>query len=166
MSLLSPEPGLLFWMMLSFGIVLFVLGKYGFPVILKMVDKRYNYIEESLQSARKAQEELARVKETGEALLIQARKDQALILKETARKNEILIVQAREEAQKEAEKIIIAARNQIQAEKEEAIRSIRNEVSRLSIDLTERILREKLSTNEDQLRLIDRLFEEIEISNS
>jgi F-type H+-transporting ATPase subunit b len=166
MSLLSPEPGLLFWMMLSFGIVLFVLGKYGFPVILKMVDKRYNYIEESLQSARKAQEELARVKETGEALLIQARKDQALILKETARKNEILIVQAREEAQKEAEKIIIAARNQIQTEKEEAIRSIRNEVSRLSIDLTERILREKLSTNEDQLRLIDRLFEEIEISNS
>jgi F-type H+-transporting ATPase subunit b len=153
-------------MMLSFGIVLFVLGKYGFPVILKMVDKRYNYIEESLQSARKAQEELARVKETGEALLIQARKDQALILKETARKNEILIVQAREEAQKEAEKIIIAARNQIQTEKEEAIRSIRNEVSRLSIDLTERILREKLSTNEDQLRLIDRLFEEIEISNS
>ena len=118
MSLLSPEPGLLFWMMLSFGIVLFVLGKYGFPVILKMVDKRYNYIEESLQSARKAQEELARVKETGEALLIQARKDQALILKETARKNEILIVQAREEAQKEAEKIIIAARNQIQTEKE------------------------------------------------
>ena len=166
MSLLSPEPGLLFWMMLSFGIVLFVLGKYGFPVILKMVDKRYNYIEESLQSARKAQEELARVKETGEALLIQARKDQALILKETARKNEILIVQAREEAQKEAEKIIIAARNQIQTEKEEAIRSIRNEVSRLSIDLTERILREKLSTNEEQLRLIDRLFEEIEISNS
>src|SRR5690606_25428543 len=110
MSLLSPEPGLLFWMMLSFGIVLFVLGKYGFPVILNMVDKSYNYIEESLQSARKAQEELARVKETGEALLIQARKDQAFSLKETARKNESLIVQAREEAQKEAEKIIIAPR--------------------------------------------------------
>ena len=166
MSLLSPEPGLLFWMMLSFGIVLFVLAKYAFPIILKMVDTRHNYIEESLQSARKAQEELARVKETGEALLANTRKEQALILKETTRKKNILIEQAREEARLEAEKIIVSAREQIHAEKEEAIRSIRNEVSRLSVDLAERILREKLTTNEDQMRMIDRLLDEIEISKS
>lgn len=166
MSLLSPEPGLLFWMMLSFGIVLFVLAKYGFPIILKMVETRHNYIEESLQSARKAQEELAQVKETGEALLANTRKEQALILKETTRKKDILIEQAREEARLEAEKIIVAARDQIYAEKEEAIRSIRNEVSRLSIDLAERILREKLITNEDQMGMIDRLLDEIEISKS
>lgn len=166
MSLLSPEPGLLFWMMLSFGIVLFVLAKYGFPIILKMVETRHNYIEESLQSARKAQEELAQVKETGEALLANTRKEQALILKETTRKKDILIEQAREEARLEAEKIIVAARDQIYAEKEEAIRSIRNEVSRLSVDLAERILREKLITNEDQMGMIDRLLDEIEISKS
>lgn len=166
MSLLSPEPGLLFWMMLSFGIVLFVLAKYGFPIILKMVETRHNYIEESLQSARKAQEELAQVKETGEALLANTRKEQALILKETTRKKDILIEQAREEARLEAEKIIVAARDQIYAEKEEAIRSIRNEVSRLSIDLAERVLREKLITNEDQMGMIDRLLDEIEISKS
>lgn len=166
MSLLSPEPGLLFWMMLSFGIVLFVLAKYGFPIILKMVETRRNYIEESLQSARKAQEELAQVKETGEALLANTRKEQALILKETTRKKDILIEQAREEARLEAEKIIVAARDQIYAEKEEAIRSIRNEVSRLSVDLAERVLREKLITNEDQMGMIDRLLDEIEISKS
>lgn len=166
MSLLSPEPGLLFWMMLSFGIVLFVLVKYGFPIILKMVDTRHNYIEESLRSARKAQEELARVKETGEALLAKTRKEQAEILKETSQKKELMIEKAREEARVEAEKIIVAARDQIHAEKEEAIRSIRNEVSRLSIDLTERILREKLVTNEDQMRMIDRLLDEVEISKS
>ena len=118
MSLLSPEPGLLFWMMLSFGIVLLVLAKYGFPVILKMVDTRHNYIEESLRSARKAQEELARVKETGEALLANTRKEQAEILKETIRKKDVLIEKAKEEARTEAEKIIAAARDQIHAEKE------------------------------------------------
>lgn len=166
MSLLSPEPGLLFWMMLSFGIVLLVLAKYGFPVILKMVDTRHNYIEESLRSARKAQEELARVKETGEALLVNTRKEQAEILKETIRKKDVLIEKAREEARTEAEKIIAAARDQIHAEKEVAIRSIRNEVSRLSVDLAERILREKLVTNEDQMGMIDRLLDEIEISKS
>lgn len=166
MSLLSPEPGLLFWMMLSFGIVLFVLAKYGFPIILKMVDTRHNYIEESLQSARKAQEELARINETGEALLAKTRKEQAEILKETLLKKEHMMEKAREEARVEAEKIIVAARHQIHAEKEEALRSIRNEVSRLSVDLTERILREKLVTNEDQMRMIDRLLDEVEISKS
>ena len=166
MSLLSPEPGLLFWMMLSFGIVLFVLAKYGFPIILKMVDTRHNYIEESLQSARKAQEELARVKETGDTLLAKTRKEQAEILKEITRKKDILIEQAREEARREAEKIIVSARDQIHAEKEEALRSIRNEVSRLSVDLAERILREKLITKEDQMDMIDRLLDEIEISKS
>ena len=89
-----------------------------------------------------------------------------MILKETTRKNDILIEQAREEARLEAEKIIVAARDQIHAEKEEAIRSIRNEVSRLSVDLAERILREKLVTNEDQMGMIDRLLDEIEISKS
>ncbi|MCE5204524.1 MAG: F0F1 ATP synthase subunit B [Porphyromonadaceae bacterium] len=166
MSLLSPEPGLLFWMMLSFGIVLFVLAKYGFPIILKMVDTRQNYIEESLQSARKAQEELARVKETGETLLANTRKEQAEILKETIRKKDILMEKAKEEARLEADKIIVAARDQINAEKEMAIRSIRNEVSRLSVDLAERILREKLVTNKDQMEMIDRLLDEIEISKS
>ena len=94
------------------------------------------------------------------------RKEQALILKETARKKDILIEQAREEARLEAEKIIVTARDQIHAEKEEAILSIRKEVSRLSIDLAERILREKLITNEDQMGMIDRLLDEIEISKS
>jgi len=54
MSLLTPEPGLVFWMLISFGMVLFVLNEYGFPVILKMVDQRKTYIEESLVSAQKS----------------------------------------------------------------------------------------------------------------
>ena len=44
MSLLVPDSGLLFWMLLSFGIVFFVLAKYGFPVIVKMVNERKEYI--------------------------------------------------------------------------------------------------------------------------
>ena len=45
MSLLVPDSGLLFWMLLSFGIVFFVLAKYGFPVIVKMVNERKEYID-------------------------------------------------------------------------------------------------------------------------
>jgi F-type H+-transporting ATPase subunit b len=166
MSLLRPEPGLLFWMLFSFGITVFLLAKFGFPMILKSVEKRKNYIEESLLAARKAHEELAGIKETGDALLARARKEQADMLKEASLKRETLIENAREEARLEAEKLIASARRQISAEKEEAIRSIRSEAAALSLTLAERILREKLGTKEEQTGLIERLFNEMDVSKS
>ena len=54
MSLLLPDSGLLFWMFLSFGIVFVILAKYGFPVIIKMVEGRKTYIDQSLEVAREA----------------------------------------------------------------------------------------------------------------
>lgn len=166
MSLLTPEPGLLFWMMISFGIVLFVLMKYGFPIILKMVDKRKTYIEESLLSAQKAHEELANVKQTSEELLTRTRQEQATIMKETSRLRDQMMEKARNDARLESEKIIDDARRQIETEKEKALRSIRDEAATLSLNLTEKILREKLGTKEAQMGLIDRLLDEIDFSKS
>lgn len=62
MGLLTPDPGLLFWMIIVFGVVFFVLAKYGFPVIIKMVEDRKAYIDNSLKAAREANEQLANVK--------------------------------------------------------------------------------------------------------
>jgi len=166
MSLLTPEPGLIFWMLLSFGIVVFVLTKYGFPVILKMVEQRKNFIEESLLSARKAREELGKLQENSEALLAKTRLEQANILRETARLQEQLIERAREDARIESDKLIVTARRQMEAEKEEALLSLRNEVTLLSVELAEKILRKKLGTKEEQMNLIDSLMEEIKISKS
>lgn len=166
MSLLTPEPGLLFWMLISFGITVFVLAKFGFPAILKSVEKRKNYIEESLLAAKKAHEELSGIKETGESILAQARKEQAEIIKEATRRREEMIEKAREEARLESEKVIASARRQIGAEKEEALRSIRNEAASLSLTLAEKILREKLGTEQEQKKMIDRLLNEIDISKS
>ena len=166
MSLLTPEPGLLFWMTISFGIVVIMLVKYGFPPILKSVEKRNNFIEESLQSARAANEELTKVKESGEKLLADTRKEQKALLKEADSLRELIISEAKENAKKESEKIMEKARVQINAEKEEALKSIRSEVTKLSIALTEKILREKMSNEEEQMGMIDRLLDEIEISKS
>ena len=164
MSLLTPEPGLVFWMLISFGIVVFVLVKYGFPVILQMVEKRKEYIENSLLSARKAHEELEKVKETSEALLAQTRQEQAEILKETSKIREQILEKAREEARQESEKIVVAAREQIRIEKEDALRSIRGEITTLSVDIAEKVLREKLGSEDEQMNMIDRLLDEMNIS--
>jgi len=166
MSLLTPEPGLVFWMLISFGIVLFVLMKYGFPVILKMVDQRRTYIEESLLSAQKAHEELATVKQTSEKLLARTRQERATILKETSLLRDQMMEKARNDARKEADKMIDEARKQIETEKEKALLSIREEAAILSLNLTEKILREKLGTKEAQLALIDRLLDETDLTKS
>lgn len=166
MSLLTPEPGLLFWMLLAFGITVFVLAKFGFPIILQSLENRKNYIEESLLAAKKAHEELAGIKQTGETILAQARKEQADIIKDASLKREMMIEKAKEDARIESEKLLVSTRLQIQAEKEEALRSIRSEAATLSLILAERILREKLGTEEEQKNMINRLFKEMDISKS
>lgn len=166
MSLLTPDPGLVFWMSISFGIVLLILAKFAFPAIIKAVDKRTSYIEGSLKSAREANEELAKVKETGARILVEAHKEQNAILKETARIKEEILQEAQVKASQETEKMIAEARKQINAEKDQVLRSIRSEVTIMSVNLTEKILREKLGNDKEQMNMIDRLLDEIEISKS
>ncbi|MDD2298687.1 MAG: F0F1 ATP synthase subunit B [Fermentimonas sp.] len=166
MSLLTPDPGLVIWMTISFGIVVLILAKFAFPSILKAVDKRTSYIEGSLKSAREANEELAKVKETRARILAEAHKEQNAILKETARIKEEILQEAHVKASQETENMIAEARKQIHAEKDQVLRSIRSEVTIMSVSLAEKILREKLGNDKEQLNMIDRLLDEIEISKS
>lgn len=166
MSLLTPDSGLLFWMLISFGIVVFVLAKFGFPIILKMVEERTNFIEESLLKAEKARTELDSVKAEAELILEKARKEHQQIMNEASQLREALIQEARTKAIGEADKIIENARLQIQHEKEAAIRDIRKQVAGLSVDIAEKVLRSKLEKKEEQLGMIQRLIDEMNISKS
>lgn len=83
-SILTPDLGLLFWMLLAFLVVFFVLAKFGFPAITVMVEKRKNYIDESLKKAHEASLKLENIKQESEAILQEAREKQATILKEAA----------------------------------------------------------------------------------
>ena len=89
MSLLTPDAGLLFWMILSFGIVFVILSKYGFPVIIKAVEQRKEYIDHSLESARQANEQLAGIQAESEKILAQAREQQNEILKQALAEKEL-----------------------------------------------------------------------------
>jgi len=166
MSLLTPDSGLLFWMLISFGIVVFVLAKFGFPIILKMVEERTNFIEESLLKAEKARTELDSVKAEAELILEKARNEHQKIMNEASQLREALIQEAKTKAIGEADKIIENARLQIQSEKEVAIRDIRKQVAGLSVDIAEKVLRNKLDKKEEQFGMIQRLIDEMNISKS
>ena len=121
MSLLLPELGLLFWMVLSFGIVFFIVAKWGFPVITRMVEERKEYIDKSLEAADEVNRRLAEMKTQSEALLEEARAKQLSMLRETARTKEELLANAKETAQRETHKIVEEAQKQVRMEREAAL---------------------------------------------
>ena len=161
-SLLTPDPGLLFWMLLAFVIVFIILAKFGFPVITKMVEDRKNYIDESLKKAREANEKLANIQSESELIMRQAREKQAEILKEAMATRDNIIKEARDKAENERKKSIESAKEQIKVEKELAIRDIRSQIINLSTQVSEKVLRRELDDNNKQLSYIDSLLDEIE----
>ncbi len=161
MGLLTPDPGLLFWMVVVFGIVFFLLAKFGFPVIIKMVDDRKAYIDNSLKAAREANEQLANVKVEGEKILAQAHEEQARILKSATETRDRIIREAQEKARLEGDRLMEEMKKQIETEKESAIRDIRRQVALLSVGIAEKVMRTKLADEKEQTELISRLVDEM-----
>ena len=160
MSFLLPDAGLLFWMLIVFGIVFFILARYGFPIIVSMVDERKKIIDQSLQDAKAANEKLAAINIESEALLKSARDDQARLLREAAATRDEIIKEARQQADRESEKIIAEARRVIQMEKEDAVRDIQRQVAVLSVEVARKILRRELSDEANQKTLIETYIDE------
>lgn len=161
MGLLTPDPGLLFWMVVVFGIVFFLLAKFGFPVIIKMVDDRKAYIDNSLKAAREANEQLTNVKIEGEKILAQAHEEQARILKSATETRDRIIREAQEKARLEGDRLMEEMKKQIETEKESAIRDIRRQVALLSVGIAEKVMRTKLADEKEQTELISRLVDEM-----
>ena len=161
MDLLIPNTGLLFWMSLTFFVVLFILWKFGFPAITSMVSERKAYIDESLRKAHEANERLANIQKEGESILQEAREKQAQILKEAAETREAIVEQAQTKAREEGARLLEDARVAIEQEKKAAIADIRKQVATLSVEIAEKILRKNLSDDQAQMELIDRMLDDV-----
>lgn len=161
MSLLTPDFGLFFWMTVVFLCVLGILWKWGFPVIINMVNERKEFIDGSLKKAHEATERLANIQKEGEELLREAREKQASILKEAKETHDTIVAKAESDAREQANKMIAEAKSQIEAEKAAAIREIRSQVAELSVQIAEKVIRQNLSSDKAQMQLIDKLLDEV-----
>jgi len=155
MELITPGIGLLFWMLVTFSILLYILGKYAFPPILRALKEREKTIEEALKAADKAREQMTQMKADNERLMEQARREREKMLAETREIKERILSEAREQATEERKKILESAKAQIASEKAAAMGEIRNLVASLSVDIAEKILRRKLEEDKEQQKLID-----------
>jgi F-type H+-transporting ATPase subunit b len=160
-AILTPDLGLLFWMLLAFLVVFGILAKYGFPAITNMVDERNRYIDESLRKAHEAQERLANIEKEGESILQEAREKQAQILKEAAETRDAIVEQAQAKARSEGARLLYEAKMPIEQEKKAAIADIRQQVATLSVDIAEKVLRKNLKDDKSQMDLIDRMLDEV-----
>ena len=160
-SILTPDLGLLFWMLIAFLVVFFVLAKYGFPAIINMVDERKRYIDESLQKAHEASERLENIKQEGEAILQEAREKQAQMLKEAAETRDAIVEKAQEKAREESARLLNDAKIEIEQQKQAAIADIREQVATLSVEIAEKVLKQNLKDDKSQMDLIDRMLDDV-----
>lgn len=160
-AILTPDLGLLFWMLIAFLVVFFFLAKFGFPAIVNMVEERKKFIDESLQSARQANEKLAGIEAESKKLLQEAHERQASILKEAMATRDAIIKDAQNRAEAEGSRLLEEARIQIQAEKENAVRDIRKHVADLSIRIAEKLVRRQLDDSLKQEAFINDILDEI-----
>lgn len=166
MSLLTPDLGLLFWMLLSFLIVFGALAKFGFPVITGMVERRKARIEESLRAADEAMRRLEGVEQEAQRIVEDATRRSGEMLSAATADSERIVAAARQRAEADVAARMEAARTQIEIEKQKALGELRTTVALLSVDVAEKVLRQSLQEGTASGEYIDRLIEEAEKSNS
>lgn len=164
MELVTPGLGLIFWMSLSFGLVLIILRKFAWRPILGTIRERENFIADSIRQSKKIQRELAELDATKEKLLIQAKEKADEVLRKAKLEGEEVIKKAQAQARKEASLIVEAAKNSIQAERKAVEREIREQIVMLSIDVAQKVLREEFTDVGKKNKYVDKLLEDIQLN--
>ena len=158
-SFLTPDFGLFFWMLLAFVIVFAILAKFGFPIIINMVEERKRFSGESLKSAKEANAKLANIQAESERILQEAHLKQSEIIKEANATREEIINEAKSKASSEGIRILNDARKQIEAEKTKARNESKADVIDLSIKIAEKVLAKDLEKDARQKEWINNLLD-------
>jgi len=164
MQLLNPGLGVIFWMTIIFLVVIFILGKYAWPSILKGLKEREQSIQESLDAAKEAQEQMKRLQLDNEKLLAEAREERNAILADARKIKDKIVGDAKEKAELEASAIVESAQERINNEKKVALLEIKNTVAEYSIEIAEKILREELKDKKRQKEYVNKLLKETSLN--
>lgn len=154
MSIVQPGLGLIFWQLIIFLVLLYVLTKFAWKPILAGLKEREQTISDALSSAERARSEMASLKSENEKLIVAARKERDLMLAEAKATAHRIIDEARAEASKRAEGDLKQAKLEIENLKKASIADMRNAAAALSVEIAEKLLRDKLSTDDAQKDLV------------
>ena len=155
--------GLFFWQTIIFVILIFLLKKFAWSPILKAVNDREQGIKDALDSAEAAKKEMQSLQADNEKIMKEARAERDSLLKEARDLKNSMISQAKDEAKSEAQKIIESANEAILNEKNAAVSDIKKQVASLSIEIAEKLLKEKLSDYNKQMKIVEDLIKDVKL---
>lgn len=164
MDLITPSVGLIFWTAVVFIILLVLLRSLAWKPILSAVKDREQSIQDALDAAKKAKEEMALLNAQNEKILKEARAERDAILKEAREMKENIINEAKNSATVEANKLIENAKSAIQNEKASAMADIKNQVGQLSIEIAEKILTKELADKTAQEDLVNNVIDQVKFN--
>ena len=164
MDLVNPAIGLIFWQLVVFLILILVLRKFVWKPILGALKSREFQIEDSLRAAEAAKGEMEQIKMDNEYLLYEARIERDKMMKDATIVANKIKDDAKAETSKISEKMISDASAAIENEKKSAMAEIKNLVASLSLEIAEKILREKLKDDRSQRDLVEKYLKEAQIN--
>lgn len=153
--MLSVSIGTVIWTTIAFLVVVFILAKFAWKPILKSIKAREESIEEALEAAEAAKQQMKDLKASNEDLLTEARQERESIIKSAREAKDKMIAEAKDKAKAEGEKMIQNAEAAIRSEKAAAVNELKSLVGELSVEIAEKILKQELSDNQKQSALID-----------
>ncbi len=162
--LISPGLGVIVWMLVAFGILVFILAKFGWPVVLKSLREREASINDALRAADKAKEEMTQLQARNEDLLKEAKTERDEILRHARATSEKIVEDARRKATEEADRIVASARENIEYEKLKAMHDLKNEIATLSIGIAEKLVGAEISDKQKAEQLIARELQDTHLS--
>ena len=164
MDLLIPDLGYFAWALIVFIVLLFILRKFAWKPIIKMLNEREKNIEGAIAQAEKVKAEMAKLQSENEDLLAKAREERSQMLKEARETKDRIVSEAKEQAKIEASKIIADAQLAINAQKMAALTEVKNEVGKLVVDVSEKVLKHELSSQAKQEAQINSLIDGVKLN--
>lgn len=149
-------------MFVAFILLFLVLAKWGWPVIIKMMDKRASTIDEGVENARQAKEQLDNARAEADRYMKEVMAKQQEMLRDAQKLKTEIIEQARNEAAKVAQGEMDAAKVSIEQARKQAESQIRDEVSRFSLEIAEKMMRSQLKDPKAQTELVNKMLDDIE----
>lgn len=161
MELVSPGLGLIFWMTLSFGIVLLILRKYAWRPILNTIRTRESYLSQSLRDAQHIQRELSALEVVKKGKLKEAEKLRLELLAQARTEADEILRNARQKAGADATQMMEDAKRAVEAQRLSVVNEIRGQIALLSIDIAEKVLEDELKNKIASTHLVNQLLDKV-----
>jgi F-type H+-transporting ATPase subunit b len=159
--LVQPDPGLYIWTIVTFLVLLVLLGRFAWRPLLDALEQRQDVIRKSLDEARQAKEELRRLQAESARILAEARSEAAGIISATRADAVRFGDEMKQKARADADALVKHAQREIDSQTARAVQSIRREAIDLSVAVATKILRRDVSIADNE-RLVDDTIREMQ----